>query len=633
MKKLISVILCVVMMLSVIPLSALTVSAVSYDTTVTVGSSKYYANVGDSFTYTVSFTYPTALLSTAQVELPVDFSMLSGSAESAIRSAVAFPVVGSSGSVLRFDSANTFGLVGYVANFASFSGADFSTTDVFVNLTFKVLKSGAVTLNAKVRDVSDVSGNVIVSNAYAVNDANFSMTQTCDLSGASSYSLATPRISKLENVYGGVKITWGKVTGAAKYRVFKKNGTKWTKLADTTALTYTDTTASAGANCTYTVRCISSDGKSFTSNYVTAGSTIKYIAAPSVTKFEAVSNGLKLTWGAPSGASAYRVFRKNGTSWKKLGDTTSTSYVDTTAAKGSTYTYTVRCIASDALSYVSGYNATGWSAAYLATPAISKIENVNTGQKITWSAVSGASYYRIFVKNGTSWKKVADTASTSYTYTGAKEGGTSYTYTVRCLSSSKSTFTSWYNTSGVSKTFVSVPTLSAITNATNGVKLTWSACDGASKYRVFIKSGSSWKKLGDTASTSYTYTAAASNTSYTFTVRALDSSGAYCSGYNSTGWTKKFIATPALKSVKNTSTGVRFVWGQVAGAGKYRIFRKTAGGSWVKIADVANTKDYYLDTSAVSGTTYTYTVRVISSDAKSYLSAYNTTGLTITCKK
>ena len=33
-------------------------------------------------------------------------------------------------------------------------------------------------------------------------------------------SLATPKISKAESVYGGVKLTWNKVNGAAKYRVY-----------------------------------------------------------------------------------------------------------------------------------------------------------------------------------------------------------------------------------------------------------------------------------------------------------------------------------------------------------------------------------------------------------------------------
>ena len=78
-------------------------------------------------------------------------------------------------------------------------------------------------------------------------------------------SLATPKISKAESVYGGVKLTWNKVNGAAKYRVYYKGRKGWTRMVDTTSTSYIDKDVSSGRNYTYTVRCISADGKSFTS--------------------------------------------------------------------------------------------------------------------------------------------------------------------------------------------------------------------------------------------------------------------------------------------------------------------------------------------------------------------------------
>jgi len=61
--------------------------------------------------------------------------------------------------------------------------------------------------------------------------------------------------------------------------------------------------------------------------------------------------------------------------------------------------------------------------------------------------VSGAAKYRVFVKNGSSWKKLKDTTSTSYTHKGLKEN-TEYTYTVRCISSTGKSYTSAYNKAG-----------------------------------------------------------------------------------------------------------------------------------------------------------------------------------------
>lgn len=75
-----------------------------------------------------------------------------------------------------------------------------------------------------------------------------------------------------------------------------------------------------------------------------------------------------------------------------------------------------------------------------ATPAISKVENVKGGMKLTWKKVSGARAYRVFCKVGSgNWKKVADTTSTSYTAktsdgTTALRTGTKYAFAVRCVS-------------------------------------------------------------------------------------------------------------------------------------------------------------------------------------------------------
>ncbi|HCL88650.1 MAG TPA: hypothetical protein DHW60_04670, partial [Ruminococcus sp.] len=45
-------------------------------------------------------------------------------------------------------------------------------------------------------------------------------------------SLATPKISKAKSINGGVKLTWSKVKGAVKYRVYYKGSKGWTRLAD-----------------------------------------------------------------------------------------------------------------------------------------------------------------------------------------------------------------------------------------------------------------------------------------------------------------------------------------------------------------------------------------------------------------
>ncbi|MCD7857385.1 MAG: hypothetical protein LUG55_06230, partial [Clostridiales bacterium] len=222
----------------------------------------------------------------------------------------------------------------------------------------------------------------------------------------------------------------------------------WTKVADTTSTSYTDTSVSSGTTYYYTIRCVNSSGTGV-SGYNNTGKSITRLATPALKNAAAVYNGIKVEWKAFSGAKSYYVYRKtNGGSWVRVGTTTSTSYTDTTAVGGNTYTYTVRAITGSA---ISSYDSAGKSVAFLSTPVISSLTNAASGVTVKWGAVSGAYKYRVYRRtNATSaWTKVADTTSTSYTDT-TTVGGNTYTYTVRAIAGS---YISGYNATGKSITY------------------------------------------------------------------------------------------------------------------------------------------------------------------------------------
>ena len=267
-------------------------------------------------------------------------------------------------------------------------------------------------------------------------------------------SLATPKISKAESVNGGVKISWSKVKGAVKYRVYYKGSKGWTRLADTTSTAYTDKAVSSGKNYTYTVRCINSSATKFTSGYDSKGKSVKYISAPKITKAESVNGGVKISWNKSNGAEKYRVYYKGSKGWTRLADTTSTAYTDSKVSSGKTYTYTVRCINSSATKFTSGYDSKGKSVKYISAPKITKAESVNGGVKISWNKSNGAEKYRVYYKGSKGWTRLADTTSTAYTDSKVSSGKT-YTYTVRCINSSATKFTSGYDSKGKSVKYIS----------------------------------------------------------------------------------------------------------------------------------------------------------------------------------
>ena len=267
-------------------------------------------------------------------------------------------------------------------------------------------------------------------------------------------SLATPKISKAESINGGVKISWGKVKGAVKYRVYYKGSKGWTRLTDTTSTAYTDSKASSGKTYTYTVRCINSSATKFTSGYDSKGKTVKYISAPKITKAESVNGGVKISWNKSNGAEKHRIYYKGSKGWTRLADTTSTSYTDSKVSSGKTYTYTVRCINSSATKFTSGYDSKGKTVKYISAPKITKAESVNGGVKISWNKSNGAEKHRIYYKGSKGWTRLADTTSTSYTDSKVSSGKT-YTYTVRCINSSATKFTSGYDSKGKSVKYIS----------------------------------------------------------------------------------------------------------------------------------------------------------------------------------
>ncbi|WP_288201651.1 fibronectin type III domain-containing protein [uncultured Ruminococcus sp.] len=446
-------------------------------------------------------------------------------------------------------------------------------------------------------------------------------------------SLATPKISKAESVYGGVKLTWNKVSGAAKYRVYYKGRKGWTRMVDTTSTSYIDKDVSSGRNYTYTVRCISADGKSFTSGYDSKGTTVKYVAAPEISKLENVNGGVKISWGKVNGAAKYRVYYKGRKGWTRMVDTTSTSYIDKDVSSGRNYTYTVRCISADGKSFTSGYDSKGTTVKYVAAPEISKLENVNGGVKITWNKVNGASKYRIYHKNSSDWFRVSDTTSNSIVDKSVGMG--TYTYTVRCISDDGKSFESGFNPKGLSIRYNQAPKILETNVVNGGIKVIWET-ENNTNYRLYCKTeGKGWTKVCDSKTGVVTHKNLQPNKTYTYTVRAISSDAKkYLSGYDPVGMSAKYVATPKISKAEYTYDGIKLAWNKVAGAEKYRVYYKDATG-WNKLVDTKGTS--YLDKGLVSrelsvkdssvNGQYIYTVRCISSNGKVFQSGYDTKGV------
>ena len=352
-------------------------------------------------------------------------------------------------------------------------------------------------------------------------------------------NLSTPQITSLSNTTGGIKISWNKVDGAYGYRLYYKPASGgWKRFKDTTATSFTDSGVVPNKTETYTIRCIDKNGNTI-SGFNSTGWSKKYTpVAPTISKLDITTGGIKLSWNKIAGVYGYRLYYKPASGgWKRFKDTTATSFTDSGVSPNRTETYTIRCIDKNG-NTVSGFNSNGWSKKYTpAAPTISKLENTSGGIKISWNKIAGVYGYRLYYKTSSGgWKRFKDTTATSFTDSGVSPNRTE-TYTIRCIDKNGNTVSGFYS-KGWSKKYTPVaPTITRLSNTSKGVSVTWNKIAGVYGYRLYRKyDGGSWTKVKDTTSTSFTDSGAKKGKKVTYTVRCIDRKGKTVSGFNSKGW-------------------------------------------------------------------------------------------------
>lgn len=262
----------------------------------------------------------------------------------------------------------------------------------------------------------------------------------------------------------------------------------------------------------------------------------------------------------------------------------------------------------------------------LTAPKLSTIKNTYEGVKLTWKAVEGAERYRVLVRSGDAWEPLAVTDQTSYV-DAAAESGSKRTYSVCCVSSDETAELSAFDTEGLSITYVAAPKISSITaNTKTGFTVSWKEVKGAAQYRLFRRSGSSWKTIGTTQETSLTHTGLTNNTTYTYTVRALDKNGQFLSAFNTEGWDAVYFDIPELSKVESVYQGLKVSWEKVEGAAKYKIYAKK-DGKWKALG--TSTKTSYTDADVTSGKMYSYRVRAMDAagNVRSYYTSKGISGI------
>ena len=167
------------------------------------------------------------------------------------------------------------------------------------------------------------------------------------------------------------------------------------------------------------------------------------------------------------------------------------------------------------------------------------------------------------------------------------------------------------------------PQITGLANTTGGIKISWNKVDGAYGYRLYYKPASGgWKRFKDTTATSFTDSGVVPNKTETYTIRCIDKNGNTISGFNSTGWSKKYTpAAPTVSKLDITKGGIKLSWNKIAGVYGYRLYYKTSSGGWKRFKDTTATS--FTDSGVSPNRTETYTIRCIDKNGNTVSGFYS----------
>ncbi|MCL1895612.1 MAG: hypothetical protein FWG03_03600 [Clostridiales bacterium] len=415
--------------------------------------------------------------------------------------------------------------------------------------------------------------------------------------------------------YNAIKVSWGKVSGASGYQVYRstsKSGTykKTGTVTSGSTVSFTNKSLATGKAYYYKIRAYRTvSGQKIYGSYSTVVNAKPQLAATKNAKAKSAGyNSIKVSWSKTSGASGYEIFRsaeEDGT-YKKAG----------TVKKGSTVSFTNKSLKTEKDYYykvrayrtVSGKNVPGaFSGIVTAKPLLAKTGGAKAASagyssvKVSWGKVSGASGYEVYQ---------ADEDGEPVVCVKRVKGGTTLAYTDKGLEFNEKHYyrVRAYRTVGddefygpYSAKVSAKPALPKIGGAKaaapshKSTKISWNKVSGASGYEVYraTSSGGAYtlKKTITSGSTlSFSDTGLTTGATYYYKVRPyrFDSESNKVRG----GFSPVLKATPQYGTVYWVPNGVVFhvdrncstlsrsktiLSGSVAQSGKPRVC-KVCGG-------------------------------------------------------
>lgn len=263
---------------------------------------------------------------------------------------------------------------------------------------------------------------------------------------------------------------------------------------------------------------------------------------------------------------------------------------------------------------------------FMDAPDAPMLKNVSNGIRISWTKVPGVlvrvNRY-IDAAAGTMEGIAAVLNGNSYVDTNVSYGK-NYSYCIQYYTAPEPYRTLSNPGSRAAIIRLKAPVLKSINNVYGGQTISWYATAYAKQYYVYYMGTDGWKYLATATTTSYTNKKVEDKKTYKYTVVAVNGNSTSC--YDPDGISKQYLAAPAVTKMQNVLSGIQVVWTKTPGAKKYRLYHGIGTNKiWGAVGDF--TANYGTDKlkDDYSGKKIYYTVRAIDANGN-FLTGYNPVG-------
>ena len=621
MKRVISLLLCLVMCVSVFSATATQVYALGKTDDIFTVEKTDFEN--DRITYTISLNANQSKISGAILKFKFDSTVLNVASDSGAVGSVnsqgefAANVTGYYETGLVYDDSNTYA-VAYM-NPNGFNIGEKSKD--FVKITFE-----AVGDTRPVTEVEFYCDEFITDDEDDTNDIRKGDGSQKFFSH-SFFTLNPAKNLEVASCETGLKFSWTSAVGAEKYNIYRKEaGGEWAKLTEVPAGTteYIDESIVKGVEYYYSVESANEFGVREYDKTGLAGFFFGTITEINVAPTE---RGAMVSWGALNGAESYSVYRNEELEtdadgkliWKKVGDTNGeTYYEDEPLTSGVQYYYTVKA-------HKGAYNAESSVAPatliFIANASIVGCKLNYEDIVINWSMVPAAVSYEVYRKapGESEYALVGTTTSNIFTDTDVEDKKT-YSYQVRSIAENGDG--SVRGTTGYDVTKLPITTEVVAALGDDHITVSWKAAELAEEYIIYRKTTTgTWMRITTVPATQTKFDDTVVDSGVTYIYAVASQAKGFSTELSVVSNSVYFLSAPEIVGVFNGSNGMEFRFKKVEGAEKYNIYRREANGQFgapVGTITQDTLKEYkYVDSEAISGVQYVFGVQSVYGDIKS----------------